>query len=69
MFDRIRRDVRAVLERDPAARSALEVILCYPGLHAVWGHRLTHQLWRHNLRLPARWLSQLSNSERPTYSE
>ena len=59
MFDRIRRDVRAVLERDPAARSALEVILCYPGLHAVWGHRLTHKLWRRNLRLPARWLSQL----------
>jgi serine O-acetyltransferase len=59
IFDRIRRDVRAVLERDPAARSALEVILCYPGLHAVWGHRLTHKLWQRNLRLPARWLSQL----------
>jgi serine O-acetyltransferase len=59
LFDMVRRDIRAVLERDPAARSALEVILCYPGLHAVWGHRLTHKLWRHNLRLPARWLSQL----------
>jgi len=59
LFDTVRRDVRAVLERDPAARSALEVILCYPGLHAVWGHRLTHKLWRRNLRLPARWLSQL----------
>ncbi|MFO1429824.1 MAG: serine O-acetyltransferase [Candidatus Competibacteraceae bacterium] len=59
MFNRIRSDVRAVLDRDPAARSALEVILCYPGLHAVWGHRLTHKLWQRDLRLPARWLSQL----------
>jgi serine O-acetyltransferase len=40
-----RGDVRAALERDPAARSELEVALSYPGVHAVWGHRVTHWLW------------------------
>ncbi len=56
----VREDVRAALERDPAARSALEVLLCYPGLHALWMHRLLHWLWLHQLRLPARWLSQVA---------
>lgn len=55
----IRNDIQSVFERDPAARSTLEVLLCYPGLHAVWGHRLAHWLWAHNLRLIARWISQL----------
>ena len=59
MFTRIREDVRSVLERDPAARSWIEVLLCYPGLWAVWFHRLSHQLWRMKLRLLARLLSQL----------
>ena len=59
-FRTIREDVRAALERDPAARSAWEVLLCYPGLHALWMHRLLHWLWRHELRLPARWLSQFA---------
>lgn len=58
MFDRIREDVHSVLERDPAARSLLEVLLCYPGLWAVWFHRVSHRLWRMKLRLPARVLSQ-----------
>src|SRR5450631_566441 len=58
MFDRIREDVNSVLERDPAARSWLEVLLCYPGLWAVWFHRVSHELWRIKLRLPARMLSQ-----------
>ena len=58
MFTRIREDVRSVLERDPAARSRLEVLLCYPGLWAVWFHRVSHGLWRMKLRLPARMLSQ-----------
>jgi serine O-acetyltransferase len=58
MFTRIREDVRSVLERDPAARSSLEVLLCYPGLWAVWFHRVSHRLWRMKLRLPARMLSQ-----------
>ena len=58
MFTRIREDVRSVLERDPAARSWIEVLLCYPGLWAVWFHRVSHQLWRMKLRLLARLLSQ-----------
>jgi len=60
MFDRIREDVRSVLERDPAARSRLEVLLCYPGLWAVWLHRVAHWLWRLKLRLAARVLSQIA---------
>ncbi len=45
MFARIREDINSVFERDPAARNALEVIFCYPGLHALWFHRLAHWLW------------------------
>src|SRR6266567_145799 len=59
MFDRIREDIRSVLERDPAARSRFEVLTCYPGLWAVWIHRVSHALWRAKLRLPARILSQI----------
>jgi serine O-acetyltransferase len=59
LFQTLRCDVRSVLERDPAARNALEVILLYPGLHAVWGHRITHGLWRRGFRLTGRWLSQI----------
>ncbi len=54
------RDVRSVLERDPAARTWAEVLVCYPGLHAVWIHRLTHWLWCHRLKLVARGLSQVA---------
>jgi serine O-acetyltransferase len=46
MFNTIRADVQCVLERDPAARSTFEVLTCYPGLHAVWAHRVWHALWR-----------------------
>ena len=59
MFGRIRDDIRSVMERDPAARTRLEVLLCYPGLWAVWIHRISHWLWHHGLRLPARVLSQI----------
>src|SRR3974390_753110 len=59
MFDRIREDIDSVLERDPAARSRLEVMLCYPGLWAVWIHRVSHVLWNAKMRLPARLLSQV----------
>lgn len=55
----LQRDVRAARERDPAARSALEVALCYPGVHAIWGYRVTHWLWARQLRLPARLLSEI----------
>jgi serine O-acetyltransferase len=54
----MRGDIKAVLERDPAARSALEVILCYPGLWALWAHRIANRLWKLGLRLPARVIAQ-----------
>jgi len=60
VFAILRRDVRAVLERDPAARSVLEVVFCYPGLHAVWFHRVAHWLWTHRLTFPGRLLSHVS---------
>ncbi len=60
LFARIREDIRSVMERDPAARTRLEVLLCYPGLWAVWFHRVSHELWRARMRLPARVLSQMA---------
>jgi len=60
LFDRIRDDIRSIKERDPAARTELEVLLCYPGLWAVWIHRVSHWLWRRKLRLLARILSQVA---------
>jgi len=60
MFGRVKADIQAALERDPAARSRLEVLLCYPGLHATLMHRAAHWLWRHRLRLTARFLSQIT---------
>jgi len=59
MFRTIREDIHSVFDRDPAARNTLEVLLCYPGLHAVWGHRISHWLWIHNLKLMARMFSQI----------
>lgn len=58
-FERVREDINSVLERDPAARSWLEVLTCYPGLWAVWIYRISHRLWHAKLRLPARILSQV----------
>lgn len=55
----VNEDISAVLERDPAARSRMEVLLCYSGLHAVWAHRVNHQLWQSGWRLAARLLSQI----------
>lgn len=60
MFGRLRKDIRVVMERDPAARSALEVILCYPGFHAVLMHRVAHAFYRRGWFVLARLLSQLS---------
>lgn len=60
MFQRIREDISIVFERDPAARSTMEVLLAYPGLHAVWAHRIAHRLWRWRLKLVARVVSQLA---------
>jgi serine O-acetyltransferase len=60
MFKRLREDINTVFERDPAARSILEVLLCYPGLHAIWFHRLAHWLWNRNFKLLARIISHFS---------
>ncbi len=59
-FKSVREDVKAVFESDPAARSYLEVLFCYPGLHAVWFHHPSHWLWRHHMRFPARFTSQVA---------
>ncbi|HSL30470.1 MAG TPA: serine O-acetyltransferase EpsC [Anaerolineales bacterium] len=60
MFDTIREDIQSVVDRDPAARSTLEILICYPGLHAIWAHRVSNWLWRHGIKLFARWLSQIT---------
>lgn len=60
MLSAILRDVQSVKERDPAARTTAEVVLCYPGLHAVWAHRLTHWLWHHRARLAARFIAEMA---------
>ena len=57
-FQHVREDVRSVLANDPAARSSLEVIICYSGLHALWLYRIHHWLWSKRLFLAARILSQ-----------
>ena len=60
MFTRLREDIRCVMERDPAARNAFEVLTCYPGLHALLMHRLNNWLWRRGLRWLARFLSTIA---------
>ena len=60
MFKSLREDIKTVFARDPAAKSQLEVIFCYPGLHALWLHRIAHFLWQHKLRFLARFLSHIN---------
>ena len=60
MLAALRCDVRAAMDRDPAARSPLTIIICYPGLHAIWGHRASNWLWRHRARLLARASAELT---------
>jgi serine O-acetyltransferase len=60
MFRYLREDIRAVFDRDPAARSFWEVLTCYPGIHALILHRLAHWLWGHRLRWFARFTAHLS---------
>lgn len=60
MFKRLRYDIRAIRERDPAARSSLEVLLLYSGLHAVIGHRIAHRLYKMRLLFLARLVSQIT---------
>jgi len=60
VFADLRRDIQAVRERDPAARSTLEVLLCYPGVHALAFHRLAHAIWRRGWTVPARFMSHIA---------
>ncbi len=60
IFHRIREDIRTVFEKDPAARSVLEALFCYPGLHAIWMHRIAHFLWMHRFYFIARFFSHLN---------
>jgi serine O-acetyltransferase len=59
MLDTLKRDIQAVFERDPAARNVLEVLLCYPGLHALFVHRFAHRLWRSGWLTLGRFVSHL----------
>ena len=59
MLSAIRRDIQAARDRDPAEPTLWEVVFAYPGVHAVWGHRVTHWLWQRGRRLPARTLAEL----------
>ena len=58
----IREDIQTVFDKDPAARSTLEVILCYPGLHAIWAHRIAHAFYRHRLYFIARLISHIART-------
>jgi len=60
LFKALREDIQTVFAKDPAARGVLEVVFCYPGLHALWFHRLAHFLWQYKLRFLARLLSHIS---------
>lgn len=64
LYSELKEDLEAALHNDPAARSALEVALVYPGVHAVWAYRLAHRMWKKSdrLKLPARILSQATRA-------
>jgi serine O-acetyltransferase len=59
MFERFREDINATFERDPAAKSVLEILFCYPGFHAVLFYRIAHWLWVHKLYLSGRFISHV----------
>jgi serine O-acetyltransferase len=59
MFLRLKEDIKAVFDRDPAARSVLEVLFCYPGLHALWFHRISHWFWTHEFFFIGRFISHM----------
>ena len=62
MFDRIREDVQTIFAEDPAARTMWEVLTCYPGLHALWLHRVAHFLWQHKLLFLGRLVSHANRA-------
>jgi len=59
-LDRIREDIRSAIAKDPAAKNALEVVLCYPGVHALWFHRAAHFLYKKKLYVTSRMISHIS---------
>src|SRR5918994_2441052 len=59
MFKKLRGDIGCILERDPAARTAWEVLTCYPGLHAIYIHKLARWFWLHHLKWFGRWTSHV----------
>lgn len=60
MFGRLRKEIEVIFTKDPAARSVLEIVLCYAGFHAILAHRVAHWLWRHRLGTLARFISNIS---------
>src|SRR6201998_4526088 len=60
MLTAIRQDIRAAKERDPAVPTTLQVIFAYPGVHAIWGHRINHWLWNRGAHLAARLLGEVN---------
>jgi serine O-acetyltransferase len=60
MLEEIRRDIRVARERDPANPSTLEVVFAYPGVHAVWGHRISHGLWKRGAKVAARVIAEIT---------
>lgn len=60
MFERLRKDIQVIFDRDPAAKSVLEVLLCYPGLHVIWFHRVAHRLYKRGWVLLPRLISNLA---------
>lgn len=60
MFTTLRNDIHSIFDRDPAARSVAEIVLCYPGLHAIWMYRIAHWFWTRRFYLIGRWISHLA---------
>ncbi len=60
MWDKIKEDLQVTFDRDPAARNLAEVIFCYPGLHAIWLHRIAHYFWTYNFRFLGRFISHIN---------
>lgn len=60
MLEAIRRDIRAARERDPAGPTTLQVIFAYPGVHAIWGHRVSHWLWNRSAKVAARTFGEIT---------
>lgn len=60
IISRLEEDIKTVFREDPAARNTVEVILCYPGLHAIWVHRISYWVWKHGFKTPARLLSHIT---------